>query len=100
VSVPRPIRRVSARRTRAAVRSGLDQLLARPRLVRGLRLGLIANPTAVTADLVHAAAAHILCGTPAVRRTIDKGQSPRRLAHRWRREQQAFRRRRALYLLY
>ena len=38
--------------TRAAVRSGLEQLLARPRPSRGLRVGLIANPTAVTADLV------------------------------------------------
>jgi uncharacterized protein YbbC (DUF1343 family) len=54
VSVRGPIRRVSARRTRAAVRSGLEQLLARPALVRRLRLGLVANPTAVTADLVHA----------------------------------------------
>jgi uncharacterized protein YbbC (DUF1343 family) len=37
------------------VRTGLEQLLARPHDVRGLRLGLIANPTAVTPDLVHAA---------------------------------------------
>jgi len=42
----------------------------------------------------------ILCGTPDVRRAIDAGLSPRRLADRWRREQQAFRRRRAPYLLY
>ena len=42
----------------------------------------------------------ILCGTSDVRRTIDEGYSPRRLAVRWRREQQAFRRRRAPYLLY
>ena len=40
----------------ARVRSGLEQLLAQPRDVRGLRIGLIANPTAVTPDLVHAAA--------------------------------------------
>jgi uncharacterized protein YbbC (DUF1343 family) len=39
------------------VRTGLEELLARPRLVAGLRLGLIANPTTVTADLVHAALA-------------------------------------------
>jgi len=39
------------------VRSGLEQLLARPGGLRGLRLGLIANPTAATADLVHAALA-------------------------------------------
>jgi len=51
-----PIRRASARRPRA-VRTGLDQLLARAFLLRGMRLGLIANPTAVTADLVHAARA-------------------------------------------
>ena len=42
----------------------------------------------------------ILCGTADVRRTIDEGYSPRRLGDRWRREQQAFRRRRAPYLLY
>src|SRR4029079_9943933 len=57
VTVPPSVRRVSARRTRAAVRSGLDHLLERTSLVRGLRLGLIAKPTAVTAGLVHAAAA-------------------------------------------
>ena len=39
------------------VRSGLEELLARPARVRGLRLGLVANPTAVTADLVHASQA-------------------------------------------
>jgi uncharacterized protein YbbC (DUF1343 family) len=39
------------------VRSGLDVLLSRPAAVRGLRLGLIANPTAVTSRLVHAALA-------------------------------------------
>lgn len=49
-----PVLRASARRPRAAVRSGLDQLLARPSIVRGLRFGLIANPTAVTSGLVHA----------------------------------------------
>lgn len=38
-------------------RTGLERLLARPRLVRGMRLGLIANPTAVTPDLQHAALA-------------------------------------------
>lgn len=37
------------------VRSGLEQLLARPSRLRGARVGLIANPTAVTADLTHAA---------------------------------------------
>jgi uncharacterized protein YbbC (DUF1343 family) len=51
-----PIRRASARRPRA-VRTGLDQLLARVSLLRGMRLGLIANPTAITADLTHAAQA-------------------------------------------
>jgi uncharacterized protein YbbC (DUF1343 family) len=42
----------------------------------------------------------ILCGTDAVRRAIDDGISPRRFTPRWRRELQAFRRRRAPYLLY
>lgn len=37
------------------VRSGLDELLSRPARIRGARVGLIANPTAVTPDLVHAA---------------------------------------------
>lgn len=37
------------------VRTGLEELLARPARLRGARLGLIANPTAVTADLSHAA---------------------------------------------
>lgn len=39
------------------VRSGLEGLLARPAAVRGLRLGLVANPASVTADLVHGALA-------------------------------------------
>ena len=38
-------------------RSGLEQLLARPGVLRGKRVGLIANPTAVTPDLTHAALA-------------------------------------------
>ncbi len=37
------------------VRTGLEELLARPSRIRGARVGLIANPTAVTADLTHAA---------------------------------------------
>jgi len=37
------------------VRSGLERLLARPGRLRGLRIGLIANPASVTADLAHAA---------------------------------------------
>jgi uncharacterized protein YbbC (DUF1343 family) len=40
-----------------SVRSGLDQLLARPGKLKGRRLGLIANPTTVTAGLVHGALA-------------------------------------------
>jgi uncharacterized protein YbbC (DUF1343 family) len=40
---------------RGAVRSGLDQLLRRPATLRGLRLGLVANPSSVTAGLEHAA---------------------------------------------
>ena len=46
-------------------RSGLEQLLARPGILRGKRVGLIANPTAVTPDLTHAALA--LLGTRAFR---------------------------------
>ena len=37
------------------VRTGLDELLARPSRIKGARVGLIANPTAVTGDLTHAA---------------------------------------------
>ncbi|MET0552338.1 MAG: DUF1343 domain-containing protein [Vicinamibacteria bacterium] len=37
--------------------TGLQALLARPAAVRGERLGLIANPTSVTPDLVHASQA-------------------------------------------
>ncbi len=37
------------------VRTGLDELLARPSRLKGARVGLIANPTAVTRDLTHAA---------------------------------------------
>lgn len=41
----------------ARVRTGLEQLLANPRVLAGRRLGLVANPTAVTFDLVHASLA-------------------------------------------
>jgi uncharacterized protein YbbC (DUF1343 family) len=37
------------------VQSGLERLCLDPHDVHGLRIGLIANPTAVTAELVHAA---------------------------------------------
>ena len=37
------------------VRTGLEQLLARPGDLRGTRIGLIANPTTVSSDLVHGA---------------------------------------------
>jgi uncharacterized protein YbbC (DUF1343 family) len=40
---------------RGAVRNGLDQLLRRPATLRGLRLGLVANPSSVTSGLEHAA---------------------------------------------
>ena len=40
-----------------SVLSGLDRLLARPGKLKGRRLGLIANPTTVTAGLVHGALA-------------------------------------------
>ena len=42
----------------------------------------------------------ILCGTDHVRKAIESGGSPRGLAPEWNRERQAFRRRRARYLLY
>jgi uncharacterized protein YbbC (DUF1343 family) len=42
----------------------------------------------------------ILCGTDRIRRAIEAGVSPRRLAGGWRKEAAAFRRRRAGYLLY
>ena len=42
----------------------------------------------------------ILCGTDAVRRALDEGVSPRRLASGWKKELTAFRKRRARYLLY
>jgi uncharacterized protein YbbC (DUF1343 family) len=48
---------VRGRRRSGPVRSGLDELIRRPTVVRGLRLGLICNPTTVTSDLVHAALA-------------------------------------------
>lgn len=44
-------------RAARAVRSGLDELLADPRRLRGQRLGLIVNPSAVTDGLEHAALA-------------------------------------------
>jgi uncharacterized protein YbbC (DUF1343 family) len=42
----------------------------------------------------------ILCGTDRVRKAIEAGVSPKRLAAGWRKEQAAFRKRRAKYLLY
>jgi len=48
---------VTARRGAPRVATGLQALLARPAAVRGQRLGLIANPTSVTPDLVHASLA-------------------------------------------
>jgi len=47
----------SRRRRPGRVRTGLERLLEQPDAVRGLRVGLIANPTAVTADLRHASLA-------------------------------------------
>ncbi len=47
------------------VRSGLEVLLARPRGLRGARVGLIANPASVTRDLVHAS--HALHASKAIR---------------------------------
>lgn len=39
------------------VRTGLEQLLARPSVLRGLNVGLICNAASVTGDLVHASLA-------------------------------------------
>jgi uncharacterized protein YbbC (DUF1343 family) len=41
--------------SRGRVRPGLEALLHRPGGLRGKRLGLVANPSSVTGDLVHAA---------------------------------------------
>ena len=41
----------------ARVVSGLDRLLERPEPVRGLRLGLVCNPSSITSELVHASVA-------------------------------------------
>jgi uncharacterized protein YbbC (DUF1343 family) len=48
---------VTPTRRTPRVTTGLESLLARPASVRGLRLGLIANPTSVTRDLAHASVA-------------------------------------------
>jgi uncharacterized protein YbbC (DUF1343 family) len=42
---------------RSSVRTGLDQLLARPSVLHGLKLGLVANPASVTRSLEPAAIA-------------------------------------------
>jgi uncharacterized protein YbbC (DUF1343 family) len=42
----------------------------------------------------------ILCGTDGVRRAIEEGVSPRKLAPGWQKEAAAFRKRRSPYLLY
>jgi len=42
----------------------------------------------------------ILCGTDRVRKAIEGGVSPRRLAAGWRKERAAFQERRKRYLLY
>ena len=42
----------------------------------------------------------ILCGTDRIRKAIEAGVSPRRLAASWRKERAAFRKRRARFLLY
>jgi len=39
------------------VRTGLEGLLDRPEPVRGLRVGLVVNPSSITADLAHASVA-------------------------------------------
>jgi uncharacterized protein YbbC (DUF1343 family) len=57
--------RAGSKALRTSVRTGLDQVLARPSVLRGLRLGLVANPASVTRRLEHAALA--LAGEPALR---------------------------------
>jgi uncharacterized protein YbbC (DUF1343 family) len=47
------------------VRTGLDEVLTRPRRLKGLRLGLVANPASVTSDYRHATVA--LKGTRGVK---------------------------------
>jgi uncharacterized protein YbbC (DUF1343 family) len=42
----------------------------------------------------------ILCGTDRIRKAIEAGVSPKRLVAGWRREEAAFRKRRARYLIY
>jgi uncharacterized protein YbbC (DUF1343 family) len=54
-TAPRPAG-LRAPRT-ARVRTGLETFLLRPRELRGARIGLVANPSSVTPDLVHAAIA-------------------------------------------
>ena len=39
------------------VRTGLEALLERPARLKGLRVGLVANPASITSDLVHASVA-------------------------------------------
>jgi uncharacterized protein YbbC (DUF1343 family) len=43
--------------SRGRVRTGLEELLARPGNLRGLRIGLLANPASLTPDLEHASQA-------------------------------------------
>jgi uncharacterized protein YbbC (DUF1343 family) len=45
---------VTRARRATRVSTGLESLLARPASVRGLRLGLVANPTSITRDFTHA----------------------------------------------
>ncbi len=41
----------------ARVHTGLERLLERPEPIRGLRTGLVVNPSSVTSDLEHASVA-------------------------------------------
>ncbi|HWX25380.1 MAG TPA: exo-beta-N-acetylmuramidase NamZ domain-containing protein, partial [Vicinamibacteria bacterium] len=47
------------------VRTGLETLLARPGALKGLRIGLVANPASVNAELVHASL--LLRASPSIR---------------------------------
>jgi uncharacterized protein YbbC (DUF1343 family) len=47
------------------VRTGLETLLARPGALKGLRIGLVANPASVNAELIHASL--LLRASPSIR---------------------------------
>ena len=60
------------------VRSGLERLLDRPGPVRGVRAGLVCNPSTVTPDLVHGSVALARRARSAARRAVRSGARDRR----------------------